>query len=400
MSNNLLTFDLQSAAFRANPYPTYARMRSEAPLHRGPLGAIQLSRYEDCHAILKDHRYGREGFEAILQSKYGKDPAQSEEQGRSMLFCNPPDHTRLRTLVNRAFTSRVIEAMRGSIQGIVDALLDRHRAAGRMDLIKDLAYPLPFTVICDMLGLPLANHSEIKAWSDDISRGLDAYGESAFAIAMRGERARRKLREYLRGVIAERRKAPRQDLLSLLIAAEEAGDKLSSGELVETCMLLFLAGHETTMNLIGNGTLALLRHPEQLARLRAQPDLLGSAVEEMLRYEAPLQSTARILIADVEFRGRTLSKGTMVNLTLGAANRDPDQFADPDAFDIARRDNRHLSFGFGIHFCIGAMLARMEAQIAIATLLERYPCLTLTTAQPQWQESFTLRGLEHLPVAF
>lgn len=394
------SFDLRSAAFRANPYPTYARMRNEAPINHSQGGAVQLSRYDDCSSILKDNRYGRDGFEAALQSRYGKDERPAEEQGRSMLFCNPPDHTRLRSLVNRAFTSRVIEALRGSVQAMVNALLDRHAAVGRMDLIQDLAYPLPFTVICDMLGLPLGNHPEIKAWSDDISRGLDAYADSAFEIAMRGERARRKLREYLRGVITERRKAPRQDLLSLLIAAEEAGDKLSSGELVETCMLLFLAGHETTMNLIGNGTLALLRNPEQLARLRAQPELLGSAIEEMLRYEAPLQSTARILIEDVELRGQVLRKGTMVHLTLGAANRDPEQFPEPDALDIGRRENRHLSFGFGIHFCIGAMLARMEAQIAIGTLLERFTCLTLTTHQPQWQDSFTLRGLKHLPVAF
>jgi cytochrome P450 len=319
-----------------------------------------------------------------------------------MLFRDPPDHTRLRGLVSKAFTPRTIEQMRGHIQEIVDRLLGRALAQGGMDVIEDLAYPLPVTVICEMLGVPVDDHLSIRHWSADIARSLDAIGlmPSDKGIVERGQVARRALADYFRALVPERRRRPRADLLSGLIAAEEQGDKLSEAEVISMCLLLFIAGHETTVNLIGNGTLALLRHPEQLGRLRAEPGLVPNAVEELLRYDSPVQRTARITTTEVEIAGHAIGKGAMVVTALGAANRDPAQFPDPDRLDVARRDPRHISFGFGIHFCLGAPLARVEGQIALGTLLRRAPGLTLAETSPEWRESSVLRGLKRLRVTF
>jgi cytochrome P450 len=318
-----------------------------------------------------------------------------------MLWRDPPDHTRLRALVNKAFTPRVIEGMRTRIQTIVDGLLDKVQGARSMDVIDDLAYPLPVTVICEMLGVPIGDQDAIRGWSSDIARSLDAIGLQADPdIVARGAKARRHLADYFIRLLPERRKHPQADLLSLLIAVEEQGDKLNEGELLAMCLLLFIAGHETTVNLIGNGALALLEHPDQMAKLQDDPALITSAIEELLRYDSPVQRTARITNADVEIGGRKIPSGSMVVATIGAANRDPSHFPDPDRLDIARSDNRHVSFGFGIHFCIGAPLARVEGQIALGTLLRRMPELTLQTATPDWRESSTLRGLKTLPVTF
>src|SRR5262245_16284114 len=289
MSSSRILFDPFLPEFIANPYPFYHRLREAEPVHRSPLGFWVLTRYDDCVALLRDHRFGRAGFEALLESVYGE----NREQGRlptSMLFRDPPDHTRLRSLVNRAFTPRVIEGLRPRIQQIVDELLDGVRDARRMDIIAELAYPLPVTVICEMLGVPIDDHHPIKQWSSDIARSLDAIGlPSGQEVVDRAREGRRRLGDYFRGLIPERRRHPRADLLSLLIAAEDQGDKLSEGELIATCILLFIAGHETTVNLIGNGLLALLRHPDELHRLRDDPTLIGSAVEELLRYDGPVQ---------------------------------------------------------------------------------------------------------------
>jgi pimeloyl-[acyl-carrier protein] synthase len=320
---------------------------------------------------------------------------------RSMLFRDPPDHTRLRALVSKAFTPRVIEHMRAHIQEIVDRLLDRVQPAGAMDVIADLAYPLPVTVICEMLGVPLTDHESIRDWSADIARSLDAIGlPSDVEIVERGRVARRAIGDYFRRLVPRRRADPQNDLLTGLIAAEEQGDKLSEGEVIAMCVLLFIAGHETTVNLIGNGLLALLRHPEQLGRIQRDPALVTGAVEELLRYDSPVQRTARITSADVELGGRTLPAGSMVVAALGAANRDPAQFADPDRLDVNRRDVRHISFGYGIHFCLGAPLARVEGQIALGTLLRRAPRLALAETSPEWRESSVLRGLKRLRVTF
>jgi len=391
-------FNPMDPEFVADPYPTYHRLRANDPVHRSPLGFWILTRYEDVVSVLRDPRLGKEGIEALVAARYG---APAPAVGLSMLVRDPPDHTRLRSLVNKAFTPRVVEVLRPRVQQIVDGLLDAVKRAGGMDLIEDFAYPLPVIVICEMLGVPAADRERFKQWGLDIARSLDALllpPESD--VAKRGAGARRALAEYFRALIAERRASPRPDLLSGLVAAEEAGDKLSEDELLATCMLLLIAGHETTVNLIGNGTLALLRHPAELGRLRDDPTRIGSAVEELLRYDGPVQRTTRIPSEDVVLGGRTIGKGEMVMAFIGAADRDPAQFPEPDRLDITRTDNRHVAFGLGIHFCLGAPLARVEGQIAINTLVSRLPKLALATDRPEYRQSLTLRGLTALPVAF
>ena len=386
--------------FHADPYPFYRRLREQDPVHRTAMGFWVLTRYEDCVAVLRDQRFGREEFQQMLTAVYGDD-TEKPQLPRSMLFRDPPDHTRLRGLVSKAFTPRTIEVMRGHIQEIVDRLLGRALAQGGMDVMEDLAYPLPVTVICEMLGVPVGDHASIRGWSADIARSLDAIGlPSDQSIVERGRVARRQLADYFRALVPERRARPQPDLLSGLLAAEEQGDKLTEPEVIAMCLLLFIAGHETTVNLIGNGLLALLRHPEQLARVQADPALVPNAVEELLRYDSPVQRTARITTAEVDLAGHHLAKGAMVVVALGAANRDPTQFTDPDRLDVTRRDVRHISFGFGIHFCLGAPLARVEGQIALGALLRRAPGLTLDEPTPEWRESSVLRGLKRLRVRF
>ncbi len=394
-------FDPRLPEFHANPYPFYHALREKDPVHQSPMGFWVLTRYDDVVTSLRDPRYGRDGFAPLIEATYGPETAEGNLP-RSMLMRDPPDHTRLRALVNKAFTPRVIEGMRAHIQAIVDRLLDKVQGARSMDVIDDLAYPLPVTVICEMLGVPLDDQNAIRGWSSDIARSLDAIGLMADPdIVARGVAARRNLTEYFRRLLPERRQHPKADLLSLLIAVEERGDRLNEGELLAMCLLLFIAGHETTVNLIGNGTLALLEHSDQMARFKDDPALIPSAIEELLRYDSPVQWTARITNADVEAGGRKIPSGSMVIAAIGAANRDPSHFPDPDRLDIARADNRHVSFGFGIHFCLGAPLARVEGQIALGTLLRRMPDLALQTgATLDWRESSALRGLKRLPVTF
>src|SRR5262252_8078435 len=393
MASTEVEFNPFLPEFHANPYPFYHRLRAADPVHRTPMGLWVLTRYDDVVSVLRDPRFGREEFAQILANVYG-------EGARSMLFRDPPDHTRLRGLVSQAFTPRMIERMRSHIQDIVDRLLDRVQSANAMDVIADLAYPLPVTVICEMLGVPTDAHSGIRQWSADLARSVDAIGmPTDEEVVTRGRVAQQAMLDYFSHLIPERRQTPRDDLLSLLIAAEEQGDRLTEGELLITCLLLFVAGHETTVNLIGNGLLALLNHPDELAKLRADPTLLPSAVEELLRYDSPVQRTGRITNTDVELDGRKIAKGSLVLTAIGAAHRDPAHFHDPDRLDITRRDNRHVAFGFGIHFCLGAPLARVEGQIALGTLLRRMPNLALA-GTPTWRESSTLRGLASLPVTF
>jgi len=394
-------FDPRLPEFHADPYPFYHALREKDPVHQSPMGFWVLTRYDDVVTSLRDPRYGRDGFAPLIEATYGPETAEGNLP-RSMLMRDPPDHNRLRALVNKAFTPRVIEGMRAHIQAIVDRLLDKVQGARSMDVIDDLAYPLPVTVICEMLGVPLDDQNAIRGWSSDIARSLDAIGLMADPdIVARGVAARRNLTEYFRRLLPERRQHPKADLLSLLIGVEEQGDRLNEGELLAMCLLLFIAGHETTVNLIGNGTLALLEHPDQMARFKDDPTLIPSAIEELLRYDSPVQWTARITNADVELGGREIPSGSMIIAAIGAANRDPSHFPDPDRLDIARPDNRHVSFGFGIHFCLGAPLARVEGQIALGTLLHRMPDLALQTgATLDWRESSALRGLKGLPVTF
>jgi cytochrome P450 len=385
--------------FHANPYPFYRRLREADPVHHSALGIWVLTRYDDAVMVLRDPRFGREGMADLLEARlgYGTDVSHT----RDMLFRDPPDHTRLRGLVNRAFTPRVVEAMRPHIQDIVDGLLDRVEGAHGMDVIEDLAYPLPVRVICEMLGVPTSDQEVFRQWSADIARSLDAAILPADSeVIPRGREAREALSAYLRSLIATCRKNPRADLLSALIAVEEEGSKLSEGELVSTCALLLIAGHETTVNLIGNGLLALLQHPDQMRALSDNPALIQCAVEELLRFDGPVQRTGRMTMVDVGIGGRQIPKGSIVTAVIGAANRDPAHFPDPDRLDVARRDNRHIAFGFGIHFCLGAPLARIEGQVAIGTLLRRMPAVKLVSDTPKWRESSVLRGLKTLPVAF
>jgi len=391
-------FNPMEPEFIADPYPMYHRLRTEDPVHHSALGFWVLTRYEDVVTALRDPRLAKEAIASFVAARFG---APLPAMGLSMLDRDPPDHTRLRGLVSKAFTPRVVEGLRPRIQEIVDGLLAGVAARGSMDLIEEFAYPIPVAVICEMLGVPIEDHERFKGWSIDIARGLDLIWLGPDSdVGRRSVAARQALAEYFRGLIAQRRAAPRNDLLSGLIAAEEAGDKLNEMELLATCILLLIAGHETTVNLIGNGMLALLRHRDQLERLQRDPGLIASAVEELLRFDGPVQRTARIPSEDVTIGGHTIAKGEMVMPFIGAADRDPAQFPDPDRLDIGRADNRHIAFGWGIHFCLGAPLARIEGQIAINTLLRRLPKVSLATAEPEYRPSLTLRGLKALPVAF
>jgi pimeloyl-[acyl-carrier protein] synthase len=393
------SFNPMDPEFLADPYPTYRRLRAEDPVHHSPLGFWVLTRYEDVSSVLRDPRFVKEPLAALVAARFGAEVPRGV--GLSMLDRDPPDHTRLRSLVSTAFTPRVVEGLRPRIQQIVDDLITRAEAAGGMDVIEEFAYPIPVNVICEMLGVPVADHERFRGWSLDIARGLDSiWLPPDSEIPRRSAASRHAISDYFRGLIAQRRASPRSDLLSALIAAEAAGDKLSEEELVATCILLLIAGHETTVNLIGNGMLALLRHPAELRRLRESPGLITSAVEELLRYDGPVQRTARVASADATIGGRTIAKGDMVMPFIAAADRDPAQFPEPDRLDLSRSDNRHIAFGWGIHFCLGAPLARIEGQIAIDALVRRLPGLELATHEPEYRQSLTLRGLKTLPVKF
>jgi cytochrome P450 len=391
-------FNPLSPEFRLNPYPTYHRLRTEDPVHSSTLlpSTWVLSRHADVMLVLRDARFGRADAEAFWLGRVGPGPAH-EVITKWMLFRDPPDHTRLRTLVSKAFTPRAIEGMRERIQTIVNELLDSVQSDGGMDVISALAYPLPVLVICEMLGVPAKDRDIFKTWSSNVGRILDPILTPE--VVAQGHAVMASMSDYFRGLIAQLRKNPQDNLLDAMIAAEEQGDRLSEDELLANCILLFAAGHETTVNLIGNGTLALLRNPDQLALLQARPDLIESTIEECLRYDSPVQITGRRPKEDVEIGGKRIQSGEMIFTLIGAANRDPEQFSEPDRFDITRNDSRHLAFGHGIHFCLGASLARLEAQIAIGALVRRLPHLRLHPTTPQWRDAFTLRGLQSLPVS-
>ncbi len=387
-----------------DPYPRYHQLRSEDPVRWNPgINAWVLTRYADINAALRDDRLSAERISALtgLIPETGGEPAKKFESAflKMMLFSDPPDHTRLRSLANKAFTPRAIERMRSHIQGIVDVLLDDVQRHGRMDVIADLAYPLPAIVISEMLGVEPKDRDKFKKWSDDLAAFLgnirtvtETYENAIKSVT--------ELIEYLREVVAQRRRQPQDDLISALVMAEDEGDTFTEEELYSMCVLLIFAGHETTTNLIGNGILALLNNPDQLAKLRHDPSLIEAAIEEIIRYDGPVQSTARTALEPLEIGGKHIAKGDRISLTLGAANRDPAQFTDPDRMDITRPDIRHVGFGFGIHFCLGSALARMESRLAIGTVVERMPELNLESTNLVWRDNPVLRGLISLPVAF
>jgi len=391
----------------ADPYPFYRTLRASNPVFRLPVGDAAspgvwlLTRHADVHAVLRDARFSVDRRRArIIRDNIDRLPigmALGPEGGlRTMLVMDPPDHTRVRGLVSKAFTPRRVAALRPRIEQIVEELLGEAGERGAMDLIADFAAPLPAIVIAELLGVPAEDHRKFKQWSTEL---VTAVG-TGNPLAMREhfEKALGQLIAYLRGIIAERRRATRDDLISAMIEAQEERDALTDAELVATSNLLLLAGHETTTNLIGNGTLALLRNPDQLARLRAQPALLHTAIEEMLRYDSPVQATVRVATEDVELGGQKIPAEALVITGIGAANRDPAVFDDPEGLDLGRADNRHLSFGFGVHFCLGASLARLEAEVAFGALLERLPRLELATESVSYRSNMILRGLTALPV--
>jgi cytochrome P450 len=399
-----LQFSLADPAVNANPFPIFRRLQDEEPVHwSDAVKGWNVTRYDDVRAIALDRELSADRVRPFFQVLPSDEQRKLADLQHYLtlwaVFKDPPDHTRLRGLMNRAFTPRAVEALRPNIERIVDDLLDAIVERGKADLIADFAYPLPASVIMDMLGVPRSDLAVMKVWSDDIALfvGIARTTPGKHARAQAGTR---EMAAYFRRLVAERRAAPRDDMISALIAAEEQAQHLSEDEIVATCILLLFAGHETTANLIGNGTLALLRHPEQLAKLRARPELATSAVEECLRYDGPSGALARVVAVAQEMGGRQLKQGDRVYAWMNAANRDPRRFPDPDRFDIERSDNRHLTFGHGAHFCLGAPLARLEAQIAFPRLLARLDRLALAADEFEWIDSLILRGVKRLPVRF
>ena len=396
-------FNPLAPEFIANPYPYYQRLRETDPMHLTPLGFYVASRHADIATVLRDKRFGKD-FAGRMSRRHGPEILE-EPVYRSMrhwmLQQDPPDHTRLRGLVVRAFTARRVEDMRPRIQEIVDGIIDRVEARGRMDLIADFAFRLPVTVICDMLGIPAEDRELFFTSSRTGGRLLDPVPLSRAEIEQHNA-SNLAAAEYFHRLFELRRRQPGEDLTTQLVQAEEHGSKLSNEELTANVILLFGAGHETTVNLIGNGLLALHRNPDQLKLLREDPSLTAGTVEELLRYDSSVQVTGRTTLEDVdEIGGIALAKGQSVICLLGSANRDPAVYADPDQLDITRADVRPLSFGGGIHYCLGAQLARLEGEIAIATLLRRLPGLQLDDPEhPDWRQTFVLRGLNTLPASW
>ena len=392
---------LLTPEFFADPYPFYHRLRSTEPVywsHR--LGAWLLTRYTDVSTALHDSRLKSGSRIQAIMSQL-PETVRTKMQPlylhltKMMAFTDPPDHTRLRTLVGKAFTPATVAGLRPRIQRIVDELLDQVERAGEADLVRDFAYPLPAIVICEMLGIPLEVRDRFKQWSNDIV-GFVSAGQVTTLKAETAQRSVAALTEYFRNLSAQRRQYPREDLISALVIAEEKGDRLTEDELFSMCVQLFFAGFETTEGLIGNGLLALMRNPDQLKMLRDNSSLIGTAVEEFLRYDNSVQRQARVASVDLEISGQRISKGQYLLLFIGAANRDPAQFPYPDQLDISRRENKHVAFGHGIHFCIGAPLARLEAEIAINTILRRFPALRLINQSLEWEELLALRKLKSL----
>lgn len=390
-------FSLLTPEFRADPYPYYRRLRADDPVFfLEPPGLWGLTRYADVLAALHDTRLSAERFQLTLPEL--RSSALISSLSRMMLLRDPPDHTRLRLLVSKAFTPRVVEGLRGRIQRIVDESIAAVAGRGHLELMRDIAAPLPVVVIAELMGLPVHDREQLKRWSDDLMTVAD--GSVALAGFPRAEQSASEFKAYLNDVLVQRRADPRDDLISAMLAARDAEDQLDDDELFASCVLLLIAGHETTTNLIGNGVLTLLRHPAELARLRADPSLIRTAIEELLRYESPVQLTSRMATVDFEIGGKPVRAGQEVCLMLAAANRDPEQFPDPDTLDLGRIDNAHLAFGHGTHFCLGASLARLEGQIAIHTLITRLPGIRLTTDTLDWREGIMMRGLTTLPLAF
>ena len=378
-----VSYNPVSSKTRAYPYDNYEELRRRDPVHRMRLlDAWVLTRYEDVNAVLRDHR------------RFSNAERSFNDAGRvTLLDLDPPDHTRLRSLVSKAFTPRSVAALEPRARRVTNELLDGIENRDRFDLIDALAFPLPVIVIAEMLGVPPEDREQFKVWSNDIAISVEPVVSDEQVCEV--NRATEELYEYFDGIIALRRRDPRDDLLSALLSAEDEGDRLTRDELLATLLLLLVAGNETTRNLIGNGMLALLRNPDQLQLLRDNPDLVDNAIDEMLRYDSPVQIDGRLVQEDVEIGGKKIRAGQRVISAIGAANRDPDAFTDPDSLDITRSERSHVSFGRGIHYCLGAPLATLEARIAFSSLLERFSSIKLLS-EPEYREQVVLRGVKEM----
>ncbi len=382
-----------------NPYPRYALLRAKDPVHWSPLmDSWVLSRYEDVDTVLRDHkRFSSDARNRrSARRRQRQSVVASPSEPPSMLFSDPPDHTRLRALVNKAFIPQAIEALKSRIRAIAEELLDQVQDPAGFDVIETIAYPLPVIVMAELLGVPTRDRVQFKVWSDQRARLLEpTITASEIQVAIQ---AGREFDAYFMDVINARRKEPRDDLISTLVAVEEAGDKLTQGELLVMLRLLLIAGNETTTNLIGNGLLALLRHPDQLQALRDDPGRMPAAVEELVRYDGPVQVDGRTAMEDMEIKGRHIQKGQSIVVLIGSANHDPDVFRNPERLDITRKEASHIAFGRGIHHCLGAPLARLEGRIAFEAILERFADIRLLTDHPPFKDNIVLRSLRSLPV--
>ena len=400
-----VAIDFGDPVVRANPYPTYAQLRQEAPvLWNGQSWLI--SRYDDIIGLLTDDRVSSARTESIFQVL--PDDVRQELQplrhilGSRMLLTDPPTHTRLRNLVTKAFSARMVREKRPRIQEICDKFVDRVIADGKMDLIADIAVPVPGWVIAEMLGVPPEDQASFTRWGRDQVRVYDRPGTAGerIPIMRQGQASMVEMKAYLEEIIEARRSEPRDDLITMLVMAEEQGDRLSLDELVIMIIALLVGGNNSTAHLIGNSILTLARHPDTLTRLRENPELIATAIEEVLRFESPVQATSRIAREAINIGGEVIEAGQGISLLFGSANRDECQFSNPDQLDIARRPNRHLTFAHGPHFCLGAAIARAETQIAVQTVVRRCLDLELESEDAEWQEGFSFRGLKTLPIRF
>jgi len=398
-----LAFDPWDPAFVADPYPAFAELRARGRvLYYEPSDQWLVPHHADVSALLRDRRLGRTYRHRFTHEDFGRTPPPPEQEpfhtlnDHGMLDLEPPDHTRIRRLVSKAFTPRTVERLKPYVHGLADDLVARLVAAGGGDLLTDVAEPLPVAVIAEMLGIPESDRAPLRPWSADIC-GMYELNPSE-ETAAKAVRASLDFSDYLRALIAARRKEPGDDLISGLIAAhDEDDDRLTEQEMISTCVLLLNAGHEATVNATTNGWLALFRHPDQLAALRADHSLVPSAVEELMRYDTPLQLFERWVLDEIEIDGTTLPRGAEVAMLFGSANHDPAVFTDPERLDLTRRDNPHISFSAGIHYCIGAPLARIELAASMTSLLVRAPGLRLA-AEPERRPNFVMRGLTELRV--
>ena len=402
MSRVDFAFAPEDLAFIADPYPIYAELRERAPIwYHEPTDHWLISRFADVNTLLRDRRLGRTYHHLATHVEMGRPP----EPGwhgpfwhlirSGILDMEPPDHTRVRSLVSKAFTPRMVEGMRDRVQAMMDGLIDEIAGAREFDLIATLAEPLPVAVIAELLGVPEEDRQLLRPWSADIC-GMYELNPSE-ETARTAVRASVEFSDYLRALSRARREAPRADLISALAHVVDDGERLTEDELVGTCVLLLNAGHEATVNVTGNGWWSLFRRPAQLARLREDPSLVPVAIEELMRFDTPLQMFERWVLEDVEICGATVSKGAELGLLFGSANRDPDIFDRPDELDVAREPNPHVSFGAGVHFCLGAPLARLELETSFSTVIRRLPGLQLVE-EPAWKSNYIIRGLRELRV--